>query len=163
VILVSPASNVMYTCDPEIISQITSRRYDFPKPMSLLRMLNIYGPTLSGSEGAEARSYRKVTTPSFNERSHRKVWDELLEQTQSMLESWDKLGGRITNLSEDMGKLALHVISKVFFDKKMEWKDDQNKRDVLPAGHSLTYTQAINAAAENNSTLFLTPKSILSR
>lgn len=163
VLLVAPSGNVLYTCDPDIISQVTARRRDFPKPMSLLKMLNIYGPTLSGSEGEEARLYKKITGPSFNEKTHHQVWTESLSQTRDMLVSLTRASKPLKSLSDDMAKLALHVISKVFFDKTMTWTNEGHSKESLPNRRILTYQQSINAAIENNSILFLTPKFVLGK
>jgi hypothetical protein len=61
-----------------------------------------------------------------------------------------------------MAKLALNVISKVCFGKAMKWQDEQDGVEKVPRGHEFTYAQAINKAVESNTTLFLTPKLVLS-
>ncbi|MCJ1344328.1 hypothetical protein MMC31_002531 [Peltigera leucophlebia] len=69
-IVVSPTQNVLYICDPNVITQLF-RGNTFGKPTGLLKMLNIFGPTLTGTDGDEARQYRKITAPFFNEQTLR--------------------------------------------------------------------------------------------
>lgn len=52
--VVSPTSNILWTCDAEVISQIFNRRNDFSKAVEMLGMLNIYG-----------RGYSPNSFPSF--------------------------------------------------------------------------------------------------
>ena len=43
------------------------------KPQELIKQLNFFGPTITGTDGEEARLYRKITTPFFNEKTLQNV------------------------------------------------------------------------------------------
>lgn len=157
---VSPGGNVLWTCNPELITHVFSRHKDFLKPTEMLALLNIYGPTITASEGPENQMYRKVAAPSFGENTHRLVWDVSLVQAGLMLEIWGKEEGYVPSIDVFSNRFALHVLSAVFFDKTMVWSGEDN--DNPPPGHALTYTDAISTAFKSNETLFMTPPLILS-
>lgn len=158
--IVSAGGNILWTCDPEIIMQVSTRRNDFVKPTEMLDILNIYGPTITAAEGEEHRIFKKVASPSFNDKNFQSVWTGTVEQTEMMMQKWLDNGGSVSNLNGDAAKLTLHVISKVFFGKTIKWTED----DAKPSpGHTLTYERAISTVFEYNSTIFLTPRPILSK
>lgn len=157
--IVSAGGNILWTCDPEVIMQVSTRRNDFVKPTEMLDILNIYGPTITASEGEDHRLFKKVASPSFNDKNFQAVWNGAIEQAEMMTQEWIDNGGSVSNLNGDAAKLALHVISKVFFGKTMTWKED----DTTPGpGHTLSYRHAISAAFKYTNTIFLTPRPILS-
>jgi cytochrome P450 len=100
--------------------QLSTHPLDFKKPIYMLGMLNIYGPTITAAEGREHRAYRKIAAPSFSEATFRIVWSETPWQTQMMLEHWSSDWGEVEDVSVDAGKLTLHVLSKALFDRDME-------------------------------------------
>ncbi|KAF2109771.1 cytochrome P450 [Lophiotrema nucula] len=156
-IVASPGGNVLWTCEPEIIMQLSNRHADFTKPVDMLGILNLYGPTITASEGEEHRKYRKIASPSFNETTHRTVWREAIHQAESMLEAWNRDGGLVSDLNLNANRFTLHVLSKALFNKEMPW--DTNA--VKAHGHELTYAEAIGAAFKYNHTLFMTPRAVL--
>ncbi|KAF1948751.1 cytochrome P450 [Byssothecium circinans] len=156
-IIASAGGNVLWTCDPEVILQLSHRHDDFIKPTNMLGMLNIYGPTITASEGDEHRRYRSIASPSFNENTHLTVWREAIRQAKLMLETWDHAAGHVSNLNLHANQYALHVLSKALFNKDMEWEVALEK----PRGHELTYPEAISAVFKYNNTLFMTPQTIL--
>lgn len=156
--IVSATANIMWTCDAEVITQVMNRRNDFSKAVEMMGMLNVYGP-IKASEGDEHRAYRKVASPSFNDENYQLVWAGAIEQADSMTQEWSlNEHGSIANLNANSSKLALHVISKVFFGKTMSWNGSDNAKP--PLGHILTYNRAITAVFEYNST---TPWPLLSK
>jgi hypothetical protein len=158
--VVSASGNILWTCDPEVTMQIMGRRDDFVKPLDMLGMLNLYGPTITASEGEEHRAYRRVASPSFNNHTHQLVWEEAIVQSRMMIDSWNRNNGQIPHLSKDGANLALHILSRVFFNNKMLWTDDTK---TPPPGHTLTYNEAISSVFKYNSTLFMTPRPIISK
>lgn len=158
-IIVSAGGNVLWTCDPEVITQLNSRHGDFIKPVDMLGMLNIYGPTITASEGEEHRKYRKIASPSFNENTHQTVWNESIRQAGLMLDFWKHDRGHVADINLQTSRYALHVLSKAFFDKAMEWTTEVNKSH----GHGLSYPEAISAVFKYNNTLFMTPRPVLSK
>ncbi|KAF7921267.1 uncharacterized protein EAE98_008693 [Botrytis deweyae] len=157
IMIVSAGGNILWTCDPEVIMQVSTRRNDFVKPTEMLDMLNIYGPTITAAEGEEHRIFKKVASPSFNDKNFQAVWTGAIEQTEMMTQKWLD-NGSVSDLNSDAAKLALHVISKVFFGKTITWTENDTKPS---PGHTLTYERAISTVFEYNSTIFLTPRPIL--
>ena len=62
---VSPERNHLYTADADVISQITTRRNDFPKALEVYESIKIYGNNVITSEGQVWRHHRKITSPPF--------------------------------------------------------------------------------------------------
>jgi hypothetical protein len=162
-IVVSAGGNIVWSCDPEAIAQFTKQHHDFVKPVEMMGMLNIYGPTITATEGQESRHYRRITAPSFNDRTHSSAWAESLSQSASLLTSWNRMGGTITQLNEDLATLTLHVISFVCFDRQIKWIENPGHENPAPEGHELSYEEAISSMAANTGTLFITPPPLLSR
>jgi len=87
-IIVTPVKNIIATADADVITQITSRRNDFPKPIELYDILEIYGQNLLTVEGKAWRKHRRITAPPFTEQNNRLVWKESIFQACQMLQSW---------------------------------------------------------------------------
>lgn len=121
----------------------------------------IIGPTITASDGEEHRIYQKVAAHSFNDENYIEVWRATIEQTEQMVEEWRGNENVILDVKADSSKLALHVISKVFFGESVSWR---GKKDSRPGpGHTLTYEKAISSMTEHNGTIFMTPRPILSK
>jgi hypothetical protein len=139
--VVSAGGNVLWTCDPDVITQISNRKSDFTKPTDTLGMLNLYGPTITASEEEEHR-----------------IWQESVRQAGLMLDFWNRDGGRVADMNADANRYALHVLSKAFFGKTMTWEFDAEKSH----GHHLSYPEAIGAVFKYNNTIFTTLWPLLS-
>jgi len=181
---VSPGGTVMYTCEPAVISQITTRRNDFPKPTHIYTSLDIYGKNVVSTERDIWRKHRKATAPPFTEKNNHLVWHESIRQAQAMLISWvgqDGKGNRtVDRLMDDTMRLSLNVISAAGFGRRMDWpasdtearKDEtgyidlskikNEDRDIDP-GHTMSYTYAIHCLLDNILLQFLMPRWLLSR
>ena len=155
---VSPTGNVLWTCDPELIAHVMTRNKEFLKPVELMAILNLYGPTITASEGEEHRLYRKLAAPAFDDSTHEQVWSTSLEQARLMLDVWEEEKGIVRDIDVYSKRFALHVLSALFFNKNMAWAGDEEP----PAGHELTYTTAISNAFKYNDVLFTTPRPVLS-
>ncbi|ETN43123.1 uncharacterized protein HMPREF1541_02281 [Cyphellophora europaea CBS 101466] len=178
---VSPGGLSMYTCEPAVISQITTRRNDFPKPTKIYRSVNVYGRNVVSAEGSHWRQHRKAISPPFTEKNNHLVWQETIDQATSMLNSWlgpDMKGNRTVNrVADDAMRLSLHVISRAGFGRKLQWPekdahvkvdssyDDpskiQNEEEAADEGHSMSYTYAIHCLLDNILFQFLFPRSIM--
>jgi len=176
---VSPGGLVLYTCEPAVISQITTRRNDFPKPTAFYLSLNIYGKNVVSSEGATWRQHRKATSPPFTEKNNHLVWAESIDQASAMLASWLGPGGQgdqtVDRVADDAMRLSLHVISRAGFGRKMHWpssteapagvdagsfdsskiKNDVTDRD---PGHTMSYVYAIHCLLDSILAQFLLPR-----
>ena len=163
-IAVSPTGNVLWTCDPDFIVNLSARRADFPKPLGMLGMLNLFGPTITATEGSESRLYRKIASPSFNENTHRKVWNYTIEESGALLRRWDARTRQNKDgilLHDDAARMTLHVLSYCAYGRKMVWDDGQSQRDISRNGHKLSYSEAIASMLARMPVIFMTPPKVL--
>lgn len=160
--MVSPGGNILWTCDPETILQFSKRSHDFVKPVEMMGMLNMYGPTVTATEGEESRKYRKIAAPSFNDRTHGSTWTESLGQAAALLKQWDSMQAPIMQLNEDVARLTLQVISYVCFDRQIGWAEALGSHDSPPKGHRMSYREAISSMLDNIPILFIVPPPVLS-
>ncbi len=56
VITVSPGGNIMWTCGQEFTQESSKCSHDSVKPVEMMGMLNLYGPTVPATEGEEEES-----------------------------------------------------------------------------------------------------------
>ncbi|KAK2762770.1 hypothetical protein FQN54_000944 [Arachnomyces sp. PD_36] len=133
ILTVSPGGCVMWTVDPSVISQIASRRNDFPKPTALYTSLDVYGKNIITTEGEQWRLHRKITSPPFAEKNNVLVWQETVYQAQKMLVSWlgeDGGGNRtVHRLMDDTLRLSLYIISKAGFGVRLQWPETGEERE----------------------------------
>ena len=162
---VSGGGFVMFVADADVISQITTRRNDFPKMVKAYTLLNIYGKNVVTTEGSAWRRHRKLTSPPFTEKNNQLVWTETLDQTQAMLDLWlgkDRKGNRtVWSVMDDTLRLSLHLISRAGFGQKLAWPIDeevsevksegqphriktQNMQTEIGEGHSMSYFNALH-------------------
>ncbi|ERF73819.1 hypothetical protein EPUS_05523 [Endocarpon pusillum Z07020] len=166
ILSVSGGDFCLWTADADVISQITTRRSDFPKPTQIYTSLDIYGKNVVTTESAAWRRHRKLTSPPFTERNNHLVWAETLDQTQAMLNTWlgkNRQGNQtVDRIMDDTMRLSLYVISRAGFGRKLEWpqvedtshnstgidvkptQKIQNEEAELGEGHSMSYTYALH-------------------
>lgn len=143
------------TCDVHIVKQILGKAHNFHAPVEVLGLYNIYGPTLAASEGEQWRLYRKISTPFFNSKTHGMVWKESLEKAERVSTQWARGDTLVSDVKgEVMSKLNLRVIAKIFYNQELEYDQNDTMKDVAPCGHSLTFSEAINAVLSNLATIF---------
>jgi hypothetical protein len=158
-LVVSPRGIVLWTCDPHVNMQIMNRHKDFPKATDMLSILNLYGPTITASEGEEHRLYRSIAAPSFNEAMHGRVWATSSDEAAKITAHWDKNGGCVENVVEDSTRFALHVLSRVIYGREMTWGENEQ----VPKNHKLPFGKACSDAFKYNDVLFFTPMPVLSK
>ncbi len=161
-LVVSPTGNICYTSDPQLTHQLL-RSNIVDKPVESLAILNVFGPTMTGTSNRQSRVYRKITTPFFNERTMQNLWDRSLEGAQAALKVWMK-GRRSTSVCETrpvLARLSIYLINAVCFgggaDPVLALQDQDN----LPNARKLTYSQALVAVINHLPTIFLTPRCLL--
>lgn len=172
-IIVTPYKNAVYTCDASAINQITTRRADFPKPVEVYGTINTYGNNVVTAEGSEWRRHRKVTAPPFSEKNNHVVWKESLYQARNMLQQWtgpDGAGKKTwDNISTDAMRLSLHIISRAGFNVRCLWPgvDDEDvnaikegamSTAIIPAGHKMSYVDAMSTLLHRMIVIFLMPQ-----
>lgn len=163
---VSPERNELYTADADVVSQITTRRSDFPKAVEVYGSLKIYGDNVVTTEGQTWRHHRKITSPPFSEKNNHLVWTETLEQCHAMVNSWfdgnTAKGGSKTiyTLADDAMRLSLYVISRAGFGVHLQWPATEEAHanghvqikemgsassSDIPEGYTMSYTDALGS------------------
>jgi hypothetical protein len=126
-LLVSPHHFFFSSSNAEVNSQIATRRTEFEKPIENYVVVNHFGRNMLSADGADWKRQRKMVAPAFSERSNAFVWEQSLQQAQSMLTYWSKLDGNtveemnIGNTQRDTANLALHVICGAGFGVPQLW------------------------------------------
>lgn len=111
-------------------------------------------------EGKDWERQRRLTAPSFNEKTSSLVWSEAIRQSEDMAASWlGQAAKGTTEVASDTATLALHVLTCVGFGLSYPFHAGVRK---LPAGHSMTYRDALSLCLRNIITFALFPKKYLS-
>ncbi|KAI4116495.1 MAG: hypothetical protein LQ345_003095 [Seirophora villosa] len=158
--LVTPAANEVTVADPEVASAVLGRRKDYVKPAAMYEQLNVFGRNLNTVEGEDWQRHRRLTAPSFNERTSSLVWNEARRQAQDMGTSWFNGGTRGTKTTvEDTATLALHVLTCAGFGTSYTFNEGVRK---LAPGHEMTYRDSLSLCLSNIVTFAIIPKRYLS-
>ena len=163
-IVVSPSQNILLTCEPEAVNQIL-RGNAFDKPTDLINILNIFGPTMTGADNREARQYRKITTPFFNEDSMQKIWAQSINGGEALLKVLlnSQSAGHTGEPQPLLARLSLHLLNSVCFESDHDCVEEIEGRSPIPSGHTLGYSQAMHAMLDHVKTIYAIPGPILSR
>ncbi|MCJ1438187.1 hypothetical protein MMC27_007574 [Xylographa pallens] len=157
-IVVSPGGNILHTCDPEL-SAYFLRSNTFGKPAELLNLLNIFGPTMTGTDGHETRLYRKIAAPFFTEQTLEEVWTRSVSDADTLFQV---LQPGDDELRPVLAKMTLHILNAVCFEDKSDLSKELQQSQVQPPpDHELSYSQAIHGVLDTFKTIFLLPKVIL--
>lgn len=167
-IIASVTRLTAFVADAEAVTQITTRRNDFPKPLEMYGALDIYGKNLVSTEGSDWRMHRKLTAPSFGEKNNQLVFTESLHHAKSLLGLWTGPEGRGNQTVQDPAaavmSFALFVISSAGFDVRVKWPHEEKSRassvesegsksmllgSDKPAGHTMSYREAISELLHN--------------
>jgi cytochrome P450 len=169
---------VLWTCDADAIQQIYKRPQDFCKPVADMGMLNIHGPTVTGTEGEESRSYRRITTEAFGTKTYRETWHESIVEAGKLFGRLETLEDKRT-LSSQLERLTLNVVSQVCLgrDPEKEYGDGHTEynRSILlkflgkpmsngklKQRHKMTYHEAFGTSANHMGSIYLMPRLLLS-
>ncbi|KAI9879026.1 MAG: hypothetical protein M1830_009825 [Pleopsidium flavum] len=157
---VTPAENELYISDADAISEVLSRRRDFPKPTAMYKMLEIFGKNVDTVEGHEWQRHRRITAPPFNERNSKLVWLESLRQAIDMRDWWVQHGqDGINTVVDDTMILSLHVLTCAGFGMSYHFR---SAMEAPKPGYSMTYRDALSTVLENVLIVVALPHKILS-
>lgn len=166
-LVASPYCINAFVADAEAVTQITTRRNDFPKPLEIYGALNIYGKNLVSTEGAEWRMHRKLVAPSFGEKNNELVFTESLHHAQSLMGLWAGSDGRgnqtVADPSHGAMHFALYVISSAGFNVRVAWPHEEGNEAIernsegksmfvgskIPEGHTMNYREALSELLDN--------------
>ena len=129
-----------------------------------MNILNIFGPTMTGTKNQESRLYRKITTPFFNESAMQDVWNKSLEGAQAALEvlTGNKESNIVWEIRPILARLSLYLLNAVCFERCEDPVLELQDLGQLSSGHQMTYSQAMHATLDYMPTIFLAPPLLLS-
>ncbi|KAM7191875.1 Cytochrome P450 [Naviculisporaceae sp. PSN 640] len=180
-ILVTPGGMTLFTCDAEVIHQVTSRREAFPKDTTNYKVLAMFGNNVLVTEGAVWKMHRKTTSPSFNEKNAAHTFAEAISQTHGMMSMYfgderSQSGSTktITSLEKDTMTWALNIIGYVGFGLRLFWPGQELPKDLdprlakygsmdPPPGYTMTFGQSLAVLLERIITLLVIPWPLLKR
>ncbi|PKX95961.1 cytochrome P450 [Aspergillus novofumigatus IBT 16806] len=123
--MLGPGGPQLWVADPDLISEITHRWKDFPKPVMYYTQLQLFGENVLTAEGPLWQFHWKITI--------RLVFAESQEQAKAMVRSWSKESREkresassaitVDDLENSVRKLALHIISAAGFGHQMQWDE----------------------------------------
>jgi cytochrome P450 len=166
----------MHTANAELIHDMAMRREIFPKDTAGYKILQMFGRNVLTTEGQLWRMHRKVTAASFNEKNAAHTFGEAIRQTKGMVAKWlgpDGKGNKtITTIEHDTMTLALNIIGAIGFGLRLLWPGQTMPDDVdprlakygslnPPAGHSLTFPQALELTLQKIFAILLVPWPVL--
>ncbi|KAF9255705.1 cytochrome P450 [Marasmius fiardii PR-910] len=155
-----PGKDVIVSiADATVAKEILTARTRFPKPLEMYGVLSFFGPNVVVSEGDDWRRYRKLTSPSFSDENNKLVWNESIKIVTDLFENvWGQQEAIHLEHPLDITlPIALYVISVAGFGRRISWVEDQ----VVPAGHQLTFKDALETVSHNTFVKFLLPDLIL--
>ncbi|KAH6584488.1 hypothetical protein BASA61_007445 [Batrachochytrium salamandrivorans] len=164
--VVGPDIREIWTANADLVNEIVTRKTDFIKPTALYKLLDIFGSNVVTTEHAEWRRHRKIVAPQFSERNNMCVHRQTVQTVHDMFRSWQTgIHGATANtehelcinVSEDMAKLALYVISGAGFGMRLDW-DTSNTDTVLEHGHSMSFKSAIQGVINGLQSKIILPK-----
>ncbi|KAI0819406.1 cytochrome P450 [Trametes gibbosa] len=149
----------LYVADPAIAKDIIGARARYPKLVSVYELLSVFGTNILVTEGDEWKRQRKIAAPAFSEGNNKLVWDESLRVVEDMFQTaWeDKDVVEIDHVLDITVPITLLVIGAASFGRKMTWNEDS----VAPAGHSLTFKDALYEVSHRLYLSILFPQWIL--
>lgn len=157
--LVTPSTNELVLADPDATTEVLGHRKEFPKPTVVYKQLDIFGPSVNTVEGDTWQRHRKITAPSFNERTSSSVWSEAVQQAVEMLQGWLQRGHEGTKETVgDTALLALHVLTYAGFGMKYSYSSGVQRPQ---PGFTMAYRDALSMVLRNVIILFIVPRSFL--
>ncbi|KAF2869227.1 hypothetical protein BDV95DRAFT_596877 [Massariosphaeria phaeospora] len=155
VMFATPSATMFYTCDPVVVKQL----YSSPKVQAAienLQFLNIWGPNISTVEGDEWKYHRKIITSALNPSMNEMVWRETIQEAEGLIAHWFRGNnpGYIANVKSSTSCLVLHVLSSVFFDRKLDWKEEEKVDET-------DFETALFTVIERAGLIFMVPRKIL--
>lgn len=163
IFLATPKGNILWTCDPAIVKQLFTLN-SYQVPVNLIKFYDIWGPTIGSVEGQEWKTHRKVVSYGLNTSSLPVVWQSSIHQTKTLLDRWARDDYLVKSIRVWMSRLALHVITGVFFDTEMSWKDtEESDSDSQGKNYQSSLPNSIMTIMLRLGVLFMTPRWLLGR
>lgn len=130
-LIVTPGMNELHSVDPDVNSQVFSRRKDFEKPEKILRAVAIYGDSIASVTNADWQRHRRITVPPFNERNCKLVWSESLSQADQLATYWSGQGpDGITTTTNDIATVALNILATAAMGRSWNFRGAHGRNEV---------------------------------
>ncbi|KAH7304458.1 cytochrome P450 [Stachybotrys elegans] len=144
-VLVTPFKNWVYVNDPNALLSLFKRGTEFPRPVFITEVLNVFGPNISTAEGARWKTQRRIATHCFNEQNNEIVWAESTRLASDMLKYWTSRPS-IASSAEDLRTLSLLVLSRAGFGKSFDFKGHEEQASSNPSSN---YKESLQTVLEN--------------
>ena len=154
---------MLWTCDPSVVKQLFTQPDKSTRPIEMMKFFDLWGPNVGTVEGDEWKTHRRIISSAFNQATNTTVWKETMDQTQTLMNHWIEKGSIISDVKEWTSRLALHVVSGVFFNKSLKWGDQNLDVTLSSSGHRIGYEEALFTVLARLGTLFVTPRALLGR
>ncbi|KAL8826322.1 MAG: hypothetical protein Q9191_003873 [Dirinaria sp. TL-2023a] len=159
-LVVSPEGIICYSADADMSWDVMHRRNEFTKPRDKYKVLEPYGPNVATTEGKEYNFHVRITAPPFNDGSGANdlVWKEAARQTRQLMDSWSKQGST-RDLSLDINRLTLGVISYTGFGQRLDFTDEiSDAKSATPQGYKLSLLHVLHTVVTHMIKILLYPK-----
>ncbi|KAI0387356.1 cytochrome P450 [Hypomontagnella monticulosa] len=145
-VLVTPFKNWVYINDPEALMSVFRRGTEFPRPVFVSEVLNVFGPNIATAEGQQWKTQRRIATRAFNEQNNEIVWSEAITLANDMLRYWTSKAA-IKSSADDLRTLSLHILSRAGFGKSFPFEGhDERQSTVSPSSN---YKESLQTILEN--------------
>jgi cytochrome P450 len=142
---------------------MTRRRDDMLKPTHELEILNVHGPTVTASDGAQGRRYRKVTTQAFRHAMFESAWTSSVDKAGVLASRLVKGTERPGRVKKELELVTFAVVSEVCFGIRTTPDGDMILERHVPHVGKMNYWESFAVSAEHMGVTFLTPKALMSR
>ncbi|KAH8669067.1 cytochrome P450 [Xylariales sp. PMI_506] len=124
---VSPGLLTLEIADPQVCTEVLTKRKEFQKNMDLLALICFFGPNIVACNEIDWKRYRRVVGPQFSEDLNELVWKQTTSLAHEMFESWDKGDSTASSKPQppladgknkelkDLCQLALRVVTGSIF------------------------------------------------
>ncbi|ORY30708.1 cytochrome P450 [Rhizoclosmatium globosum] len=152
-------TTTVFIAEPALIREVLHRNKEFVKPVHMYGVLRFFGDNLVSTEGVDWKRHRKIVAPAFSEQNNILVHAASTRIAQEMFASWDrnKTGPRV-QVSKDMTKFALAIISSAGFGIEFAWHDMNDKN--VWHGHSLSFKNALEIVVQRAVAFAVMPKAL---
>ncbi|KAF9467844.1 cytochrome P450 [Collybia nuda] len=151
---------IFWLSDGDAIKALSADRKMFPKDVEAYETLNIYGPNIIGTEGADWKRHRSVANSAFNEANNALVWRETIRLLDEWFAKLDLIQEKShvpisVNLLKDLTQITLLVVSSAGFGRCASLRDDSDTEP--PPGHKLAFRPAVASTMSHLIPKVLTP------
>ncbi|OJD35576.1 cytochrome p450 [Diplodia corticola] len=138
----TPAGIEVHVADAAASDELLARKRDFIKPMGMVQIIDIYGPSVASTDGADWTRHRRITATPFTERNNRLVWAEALRQTGQMLAYFERgigpNGPSTDSFAQDSMTLTLNILTSAGLGFSCDFRGAEEEKDADTATAAAT-------------------------